>query len=67
MARKDMILVVCDRLFKITYFVTTTEETSAKGLARLFRDNGWKLYVLPESVVLDKGPQFATELTKKLN
>jgi len=32
-ARKDAILVVCNRLSKITYFVTTTEGTSVKGLA----------------------------------
>ena len=38
-AGKDAILVVCDRLFKITYFVATTEETLAEGLVRLFRDN----------------------------
>ena len=61
-AGKDAILVVCDRLSKITHFVTTME-----GLARLFRDNVWKLYKLPESVVSDRGPQFAVELTKELN
>ena len=33
----------------------------------MFRDNVWKLHELPESVVLDKGPQFAVELTKELN
>ena len=66
-AGKDAILVVCDRLSKMTYFMTTTEEMSAKGLARLFRDNVWKLHELPESVVLDRGPQFAVELTKELN
>ena len=33
-AGKDTILVVCDRLSKMTHFVATTE-----GLARLFRDN----------------------------
>ena len=38
-ARKDTILVVCNRLFKITHFVATIEETLAEGLARLFRDN----------------------------
>ena len=38
-ARKNAILVVYDRLSKMTYFVATTEETSAEGLARLFRDN----------------------------
>ena len=66
-ARKDAILVVCDRLFKITHFVATTEETTAKELVRLFRDNVWKLHGLLESVVLDKGLQFSAELTKKLN
>ena len=38
-AGKDIILVVCDRLSKMTYFVATTERTSAERLARLFRDN----------------------------
>jgi len=64
---KDAILVVCDRLSKMTHFVATMEGTSAEGLARLFWDNVWKLHGLPESVVSDRGPQFAMELTKKLN
>ena len=38
-AGKDVILVVCDRLSKMTYFVATTEGTSAEELARLFWDN----------------------------
>jgi len=66
-ARKDAILVVCDRLSKMTHFVATTEGTSAEELVRLFRDNIWKLHRLPESVVSDRGPQFAAELTKELN
>jgi len=66
-AGKDVILVVCDRLSKMTHFVATTEGTLAEGLARLFRDNVWKLHGLPESVVLDRGPQFMAELTKELN
>jgi len=66
-AGKDVILVVCNRLSKITYFVATTEGTSAEELARLFRDNIWKLHRLPESVISDRGPQFAAELTKELN
>ena len=66
-AGKDAILVVCNQLSKMTYFVATTERTSVEGLARLFQDNVWKLYRLPKSVVLDRGPQFVAELTKKLN
>ena len=66
-AGKDAILVVCDRLSKMTHFVATMKETLAEGLARLFQDNVWKLHGLPESIVSDKGPQFAAELTKELN
>ena len=51
----------------MTYFVTTIEETSVKGLVRLFRNNIWKLHRLLENVVLDRKPQFVAELTKKLN
>ena len=64
---KDAILVVYDWLSKMTYFVATTEGISAEGSARLFWDNVWKLHGLPESVVSDRGPQFAVELTKELN
>jgi len=32
----NSILVVCDRITKMVYFVPTTEKTSAKGVARLF-------------------------------
>ena len=66
-ARKDTILVVCDRLSKMIHFVATTKETLTKGLARLFRDNVWKLHGLPESMVSDRGSQFVAEMTKKLN
>jgi len=63
----DSILVVCDRFSKISHFVVTTEKTMAEGLARLFRDNVWKLHGLPESVISDRGPQFVAGMTKELN
>jgi len=66
-AGKDVILVVCNKLSKIVHFVATAEGISVEGLARLFRDNVWKLHGLLESVVSDKGSQFAAELTKELN
>jgi len=65
-AEKDVILVVCDRLLKMTYFIATTEETTAEGLARLFRNNVWRLHGLPESVVSDRRPQLTKELNKML-
>ena len=63
----DSILVVCDRFLKMSHFVATTEKTMAEGLARLFRDNVWKLHGLPESVISDRGPQeeFVREMKKR--
>ena len=66
-AGKNAILVVCNRLSKITHFVAITEETLVEGLVRLFKDNVWKLYGLLQSIVLDRGLQFAVKLTKELN
>ena len=51
----------------MSHFVAMTEKTTAEGLARLFRDNVWKLHGLPESVILDRGLQFAVGLMKELN
>ena len=59
--------MVYDRLSKITHFVVITEKTLAEGLVWLFKDNIWKIYKLPESMMLDRELQFVIELTKKLN
>ena len=48
----------------MSYLIATI---TAEELARLFRDNIWKLYKLPESVISDKGPQFVARLIKELN
>jgi len=51
----------------MAYFVPTTEKMSAEGLVRLFRDNVWKLHGLPESIISNRGPQFAVGIMKELN
>ena len=51
----------------MVHFIPTIEKTTVKGLARLFRDNVWKLHSLPESIISDRGPQFAAELMQELN
>ena len=66
-AEKDTILVVCNRLSKMTHFVTTIGGILAKGLAQLFRDNVWKLHRLLESIMSDRRLQFVAEITKELN
>ena len=43
------------------------EKTSADRVVRLFQDNIWKLYSLPESIITDKGAQFVVEMMEELN
>jgi len=63
----DSILVVVDRLTKMVYFIPAIEKMLAEGLARLFRDNVWKLHGLPKSIVSDRGPQFIVGIMWELN
>jgi len=63
----DSILVVCDRFLKISHFVAITEKIIVERLAKLFRDNMWKLYRLLKSVILNRGPRFSIGLIKELN
>ena len=63
----DSVLVVVDQLTKMVHFILTTEKTSAEGLARLFRDNMWKLHGLPKSIILDRGLQFVAGIMRELN
>jgi len=52
---------------KIIHFIATTERMSAEGLVKLFQDHIWKLHKLPESIVSDRGVQFAAGMMKELN
>ena len=63
----NSILVICDKMTKIAYFVPTVKKTLAKGVARLFQDNIQKLHDLLESIIMDRGAQFAVGIIKKLN
>ena len=66
-ARKDVILVVCNKLSKMMHFVATTEGILVEELIRLFRNDVQKLYRLPESIILDRGLYFATDIIRELN
>ena len=63
----DAILVVCNCFSKMVHFIATMEKTSAEGLAKLFRDHIWKLHRLSESIISDRGVQFAAGMMRELN
>jgi transposase InsO family protein len=58
----DSILVVVDRFSKEVTFAPTTKTVTSKGTAELYRDYVWKHHGLPNSLISDRGPQFASQL-----
>ncbi|KAJ9519372.1 hypothetical protein QJQ45_023170 [Haematococcus lacustris] len=54
----DAICVFVDRLSKMVHFVPCKESMNAKGFARLFVDNVFKLHGLPKDMVSYRGPHF---------
>ena len=52
---------------KMAHFVLTTKKTSAEEVAKLFQNNVWKLHSFPESIITDRGAQFAAGMIKELN
>lgn len=56
---------VC-RLTKMAHFVPCRTSTTASDLARIFKDNIFRLHGLPEDIVSDRGPQFVSRFWKAL-
>ena len=63
----DSILVVVDQFSKMMHAMPTTSSVTVEGVARLFRDNVWKLHGLPEKTLSNRGPQFMSKVMKELN
>lgn len=62
----DALLVVVDRLTKMSHFIPTTTTCSASNLAILLRDNIFRLHGLPESIVSDRDPVFTSNLAREV-
>jgi hypothetical protein len=63
----NAILVVAGRHSKGAHFIPCTNKLTSLGLAKLYMENVWKLYGLPDSMILDRGAQFALNLMKEVN
>jgi hypothetical protein len=62
----DAISVVVDCLTKLQHFIPCSTTIDAEGLAELFLSNIFHLHGLPETIVSDHGPQFASCFWKHL-
>jgi len=66
----DAIVVIVDQFTKIIRLKVTTTNVSSEGIAKIYRDEIWKLYGIPRKILSDRGLQFTSkfmeELTKAL-
>ena len=68
--RMDVIVVIVDQFTKIVRLKATTMNVSSEGIAKIYRDDIWKLHGILRKILSDRGPQFASkfmeEFTKAL-
>ena len=62
----DSILVVVDRFSKEVKFIPCNKTTSALDTAKLYLRYVWKHHGLPTGIVLDRGPQFVSQVMKDI-
>ena len=66
----NTIVVIVDQFTKIIWLKATTTNIASEGIAKIYRDEIWKLHRIPKNILSDRGPQFASrfmeELTKVL-
>jgi len=48
------------------YLKATTTNISPEGIAKIYRDDIWKLHRVPRKIPSDRGPQFASKFMKEL-
>jgi transposase InsO family protein len=63
---KNSILVVVDRLTKMAHFTPCSKSITTKETAQLILDGIVRLHGLPEEIVSDRGPQFASKFWRRL-
>ena len=62
----DAILVIVDRFTKIIRLKATTTNLSSEGVAKIYRDEIWKIHGIPKTILSDCGPQFASKFMEDL-
>ena len=62
----DMIVAIVDRFMKMIQLKATTMSISSEGIAKIYRDNIWKLHEVPKRILSDQGLQFASKFMGEL-
>jgi len=60
----DAIVVIVDRFTKMIRLKATTINISSEGIAKIYRDEIWKIHGVPRTILSDREPQFASKFMK---
>ena len=55
----DAIVVIVDRFTKMIRLKAMTTSISSEGIAKIYRDEIWKIHGVPKTILSNQGPQFA--------
>ena len=61
----DTIVVIVDWFIKIIWLKAMTTNISSKGIAKIYKDDIWKLYGVPGKILSNWGLQFASKFMEK--
>jgi len=61
----DAIVVIVDQFTKMIQLKAITTNISSEGIAKIYRDNIWKLHGVPRKILSDQGPQFTSNFMKE--
>jgi transposase InsO family protein len=62
----DSLFVVVDRLSKAVIVAPCNKTITAEGTAQLYLDQVWRRTGLPQQVISDRGPQFASKVMQEI-
>ena len=63
---KDAILVVVNQFSTMIRLMATMTLISSSEVARIYRDDIWKIHSIPKEIISDRGPQFASTFMGEL-
>ena len=62
----NAIVVIVDRFTKMIRLKATTMNILSEGIAKIYRDEIWKLHEIPRKILSDRGPQFISKFMEEL-
>ena len=61
----NAIVVIVDRFIKMIRLKATTMNILSEGIAKIYRDEIWKLHGVPRKIFSDRGLQFTSKFIEE--